>query len=66
MRRLMMTALAIGAVIAPASAGAQVQTVPVQVPVISGTRLDVSATGEVTRVPDVAIFATLVAIATQQ
>ena len=56
MRSLMMTALAIGAAVAPASAIAQVQTVPVQVPLISGTRLDVSATGEVTRVPDVAII----------
>ena len=56
MRKVMMTALAIGAAIAPANAIAQVQSVPVQVPLINGTRLDVSATGEVTRVPDVAII----------
>ncbi|HEY0628783.1 MAG TPA: SIMPL domain-containing protein, partial [Sphingomicrobium sp.] len=56
MRNLMMSALLVGAAIAPAGAIAQVQTVPVQVPLISGTRLDVSATGEVTRVPDVAII----------
>jgi uncharacterized protein YggE len=42
---------------APIAAGvAQAQTVPVQAPAIGGTRLDVSATGEVTRVPDVAII----------
>src|SRR5688500_9785030 len=51
-----MIGLALGAVAVPAIARAQVQTVPVQVPLISGTRLDVSATGEVTRVPDVAII----------
>ena len=51
-----MTALALGAVAVPAVAAAQVQTVPVQVPLISGTRLDVTATGEVTRVPDLAII----------
>lgn len=56
MRNLMMSALLVGAAIAPAGAIAQVQTVPVQVPLVSGTRLDVSATGEVTRVPDVAII----------
>ena len=49
-----MTALALrrfGAIAAPMA-----QTVPVQVPVMTGTRLDVSATGEVTRVPDLAII----------
>ena len=51
-----MTALAVGSAAVPAVAAAQVQTVPVQVPLISGTRLDVTATGEVTRVPDVAII----------
>lgn len=56
MRSSMIAALVLGAAIAPAGASAQVQTVPVQVPLISGTRLDVSATGEVTRVPDVAII----------
>jgi uncharacterized protein YggE len=55
-RNTLMTALALGAAAVPAIAAAQVQTVPVQVPLISGTRLDVSATGEVTRVPDLAII----------
>jgi uncharacterized protein len=56
MRKTLMTALALGAAAVPAIAAAQVQTIPVQVPLISGTRLDVSATGEVTRVPDLAII----------
>ncbi|MFL6739166.1 MAG: SIMPL domain-containing protein [Sphingomicrobium sp.] len=56
MRKTLMIALALGAVAVPAIAAAQVQTIPVQVPLISGTRLDVSATGEVTRVPDLAII----------
>ena len=56
MRKTLMTALALGAAAVPAIVGAQVQTIPVQVPLISGTRLDVSATGEVTRVPDLAII----------
>ncbi|MFL6724741.1 MAG: SIMPL domain-containing protein [Sphingomicrobium sp.] len=56
MRKTLMIALALGAVAVPAIATAQVQTIPVQVPLISGTRLDVSATGEVTRVPDLAII----------
>ena len=56
MRNYMLAAIAIAAVTAPAVAGAQVQAVPVQVPVVTGTRLDVSATGEVTRVPDIAII----------
>ena len=51
-----MTAVALGAAAIPAFAAAQVQSVPVQMPMISGTRLDVSATGEVTRVPDLAII----------
>ena len=51
-----MTALALSSAAVPAIAAPQVQTVPVQVPLISGTRLDVAATGEVTRVPDVAII----------
>ena len=55
-RNRLITALALGAAALPAAASAQVQTVPVQVPLISGTRLDVSATGEVTRVPDLAII----------
>jgi uncharacterized protein YggE len=49
-------ALALAATVIPASAFAQTQTVPVQVPLISGTRLDVVASGEVTRVPDLAII----------
>jgi uncharacterized protein len=56
MRKTLMIALALGAAAVPAIAAAQVQTIPVQVPLISGTRLDVSATGEVTRVPDLAII----------
>jgi uncharacterized protein YggE len=56
MRNTLMTALALAAAAVPAIAAAQVQTIPVQVPLISGTRLDVSATGEVTRVPDLAII----------
>lgn len=56
MRNLMMAALAISATAIPSAVGAQVQAVPVQVPAISGTRLDVNATGEVTRVPDLAII----------
>jgi uncharacterized protein YggE len=53
---MVLTAMMLGAAVVPAAAVAQVQTVPVQVPLISGTRLDVSATGEVTRVPDLAII----------
>jgi len=56
MQRKLLIALALGAAGIPAAASAQVQTVPVQVPLISGTRLDISATGEVTRVPDLAII----------
>jgi uncharacterized protein YggE len=55
MRTRLFAALALATV--PIAAGvAQAQTVPVHVPVISGTRLDVSAIGEVTRVPDMAII----------
>lgn len=52
MRKTLMTALALGAAAVPAIAAAQTPAVPA----ISGTRLDVSATGEVTRVPDLAII----------
>jgi uncharacterized protein YggE len=52
MRKTLLTAITLGAAALPASAMAQ--TAPV--PVISGTRLDISATGEVTRVPDLAII----------
>jgi uncharacterized protein YggE len=53
MRKTLLTALALGAAALPASAMAQAVA---SVPVISGTRLDISATGEVTRVPDLAII----------
>jgi uncharacterized protein len=53
MRNLLITALALGAASIPASAMAQT-TLPA--PVLAGTRLDISATGEVTRVPDLAII----------
>ena len=51
MRKTLLMALALGAAMLPASVMAQ----PVA-PVLSGTRLDISATGEVTRVPDLAII----------
>jgi uncharacterized protein YggE len=56
MRNSLLAALALGTAVVPASAIAQVQTVPVQVPLISGTRLDINAQGEVSRVPDIAII----------
>ncbi|MEO6114286.1 MAG: SIMPL domain-containing protein [Sphingomicrobium sp.] len=49
----LMTALALGAASVPVAAVAQAVAA---VPVLSGTRLDVSASGEVTRVPDLAII----------
>jgi uncharacterized protein YggE len=54
MKTRLFAALALAATVVPAGAIAQIQTVPVAA--ISGTRLDVSATGEVTRVPDIAII----------
>ena len=51
MKTILMTALALGAASVPAAAMAQ----PVAA-VLTGTRLDVSASGEVTRVPDLAII----------
>lgn len=51
MKTMVMTALAIALASVPATAMAQVS-----VPVLAGTRLDVSASGEVTRVPDLAII----------
>lgn len=54
MRKIILTALALGAAAMPASAPAQ-QAVTA-VPVLAGTRLDISASGEVTRVPDLAII----------
>jgi uncharacterized protein YggE len=50
-----MLALAAASLLASAPAAAQVTT-PVFAQPVSGTRLDVSATGEVSRVPDVAII----------
>lgn len=54
MRNILMSALALGTAVIPASAPAQ-QAVAA-VPMLTGTRLDISATGEVTRVPDLAII----------
>lgn len=53
MKHAYLAALALGTAVVPAGAWAQTPTPFVQA--ISGTKLDVSATGEVTRVPDVAI-----------
>ncbi|MGI8931833.1 MAG: SIMPL domain-containing protein [Sphingomicrobium sp.] len=53
MRNILMTALALGTASVPTSAMAQAV---VTVPALAGTRLDVNATGEVTRVPDLAII----------
>ena len=47
------TALALGAAAIPAVASAQVE---IPMPPIAGTRLDITASGEVTRVPDVAVI----------
>lgn len=55
MRNIFLPLLAAAAVSMPAAAAAQSA---IQVQPISGTRLDVSATGEVTRVPDIAIIST--------
>ena len=54
MKHALVAALMLGAASLPAAAGAQ-QTVAVAQS-IAGTRLDISATGEVTRVPDVAMI----------
>lgn len=53
MKHAYLAALALGVFAAPAAAQAQVAPA---VQAISGTRLDVSATGEVSRVPDVAVI----------
>ena len=53
MRKTLLTALALGSAAVPV--GTIAQTVAT-VPVLSGTRLDVNATGEVSRVPDLAII----------
>ena len=55
MRMTLMTALALGAASIPAAAMAQAN-VPVLATALAGTRLDISASGEVTRVPDLAII----------
>lgn len=52
MTRIWIGALVLGVALAPAMAGAQ--TAPVVAQSIAGTRLDISAAGEATRVPDVA------------
>lgn len=52
MKTTILTALALGAAAVPAVGLAQ----PVQAPELAGTRLDINATGTVTRVPDVAII----------
>jgi uncharacterized protein YggE len=52
MRNILLTAAALSTAAIPASAPAQQA---VMAPALAGTRLDVSATGEVTRVPDLAI-----------
>ncbi|HEX6073125.1 MAG TPA: SIMPL domain-containing protein [Sphingomicrobium sp.] len=54
--KLLISALMLGAATIPAAAEAQ-QT-PTFTQAISGTRLDISATGEATRVPDVAVVST--------
>jgi uncharacterized protein YggE len=55
MKKSILPLLAAAALVVPAAALAQTA---VQVQPISGTRLDISATGEVTRVPDIAIIST--------
>lgn len=57
-RKLLTAALILGACAIPAAAEAQQATIT---QTIAGTRLDVSATGEATRVPDVAIISAGVA-----
>src|SRR5436305_938573 len=54
MKRPLIAALLLGAASIPAAASAQPAAAITQT--IAGTRLDVSATGEVTRVPDIAII----------
>lgn len=54
MNQKLLVALLLGAAAVPA--GAAAQAAPVSVQTVSGTRLDISATGEATRVPDVAII----------
>jgi hypothetical protein len=53
MRNALVAALMLGAAVLPSAAAAQQSTIN---QTIAGTRLDINATGEVTRVPDVAII----------
>jgi uncharacterized protein YggE len=53
MKHILMAALMLGAAALPAAADAQQASITQS---IAGTRLDVSATGDVTRVPDIAII----------
>jgi uncharacterized protein YggE len=53
MKSALLAALALGAVALPSAAPAQQASIT---QTIAGTRLDISATGEVTRVPDVAVI----------
>jgi uncharacterized protein YggE len=53
MKHILMGALMLGAAAVPAAADAQQASITQS---IAGTRLDVSATGDVTRVPDIAII----------
>ena len=53
MKHILMAALMLGAAAVPAAADAQQASIN---QTIAGTRLDISATGDVTRVPDVAII----------
>jgi uncharacterized protein len=52
MRRILLTALLLGSATMPLTAAAQVPAEPV----LAGTRLDINATGEATRIPDLAII----------
>ena len=54
MKQAFLLSLALGAAVIPAAAAAQVTATFAQP--IAGTKLDITATGEVTRVPDVAII----------
>ena len=53
MKKALVAALLIGAALSPSVAAAQQSTIT---QTIAGTRLDINATGEVTRVPDVAVI----------
>ena len=58
MKKLLVAAMVLGTAALPSAAGAQQSTIN---QTIAGTRLDINATGEVTRVPDVAIISAGVA-----